>query len=96
MDKTYYKYLNDVITEMMAREMTVSMIRSLFDSVYYVAFYQKTFLGSKNPETEALARWSLGDARDHLDHLIVRFEFDFELAEKVRYLARSPLSCDSY
>ena len=92
MDKKYYEFLGDLVNEMGSRDMTVGSYRSIFDHIYYVSFYLKRFLESKTPETEALARWSLGDARDKLDHIMQVLCFDNSLKEKIRYIAKSPLS----
>lgn len=92
MDNKYYEFLGDLVNEMGSRDMTVGSYRSIFDHIYYVSFYQKRFLESETPESEALARWSLGDARDNLEHLMQVLCFDNSLKEKIRYIAKSPLS----
>ena len=93
MDKKYHEFLSDLLKEMGSRYMTANIYRSLFDHIYYVSFYQKCFLDSGTPEQEALARWSLGDARDNLEHIMQVLCFDDSLKEKIRYIAKSPLSC---
>lgn len=92
MDKKYHVFLSDLINEMGSRYMTVNVYRSLFDHIYYVSFYQRRFLESSTPEEESLARWSLGDARDNLEHIMQVLCFDDSLKEKIRYIAKSPLS----
>lgn len=92
MDNKYYEFLGDLINEMGSRDMTVGSYRSIFDQIYYVSFYQKRFLESETSEEEALARWSLGDARDNLEHIMQVLCFDNSLKEKIRYVAKSPLS----
>lgn len=92
MDKKYYEFLGDLVNEMGSRDMTVGSYRSIFDHIYYVSYYQKRFLESETPEVEALARWSLGDARDNLEHIMQVLCFDNSLKEKIRYIAKSPLS----
>ena len=89
----YYEFLGDLVNEMGARDMTVGSYRSIFDHIYYVSFYQKRLLDSKTPEEESLARWSLGDARDNLEHIMQVLCFDDSLKEKIRFIAKSPLSC---
>lgn len=92
MDNKYYEFLGDLVNEMGSRDMTVGSYRSIFDHIYYVSFYQKRFLESETPESEALARWSLDDARDNLEHIMQVLCFDNSLKEKIRYIAKSPLS----
>lgn len=92
MDKKYYEFLGDLVNEMGSRDMTVGSYRSIFDHIYYVSFYQKRFLESETREAEALARWSLGEAQDNLDHIMQVLCFDDSLKEKIRYIATSPLS----
>lgn len=92
MDKKYYEFLGDLINEMGSRKMTVGSYRLIFDHIYYVSFYQKQFLESETPEQEALARWSLDEARDRLDHTMQVLCFDTSLRVKIRYIAKSPLS----
>lgn len=93
MDKKYHEFLRDLLNEIGGRNMTVGVYRSLFDHIYYVSYYQKRFLDSSTPEEESLARWSLGDARDNLEHIMQVLCFDDSLKEKIRYIAKSPLSC---
>lgn len=92
MDNKYYEFLGDLVKEMGSRDMTVGSYRSIFDHIYYVSFYQKRFLESGTPEQEALARWSLRDARNNLEHIMQVLCFDNSLKEKIRYIAKSPLS----
>lgn len=92
MDNKYYEFLGALVNEMGSRDMTVGSYRSIFDHIYYVSFYQKRFLESETPESEALARWSLDDARDNLEHIMQVLCFDNSLKEKIRYIAKSPLS----
>lgn len=92
MDNKYYEFLGDLVNEMGSRDMTVGSYRSIFDHIYYVSFYQKRFLESETPEAEAIARWSLSDARDNLEHIMQVLCFDNSLKEKIRYIAKSPLS----
>lgn len=92
MDNKYYEFLGDLVHEMGSRDMTVGSYRSIFDHIYYVSFYQKRLLESETPEGESLARWSLGDARDNLEHIMQVLCFDSSLKEKIRYIAKSPLS----
>lgn len=92
MDNKYYEFLGDLVNEMRSRDMTVGSYRSIFDHIYYVSVYQKRFLESETPEGEALARWSLGEARDNLEHIMQVLCFDNSLKEKIRYIAKSPLS----
>lgn len=93
MDNKYYEYLRDLVIDMEMRYMNVGAYRSLFDHIYYVSFYQKAFHESKTPEQESLARWSLGDAQDNLEHIMKVLDFDVSLRVKIRYIAKSPLSC---
>lgn len=92
MDNKYYECLRDLVNEMGERFMNVGAYRSLFDHIYYVSFYQRAFHESNTPESEALARWSLGDARDNLEHIMRVLDFDDSLKEKIRYIANSSLS----
>lgn len=92
MDKKYHDFLSDIIKEMGSRYMTVNFYRSLFDRIYYVSFYYRQFIASSTPEEESLARWSLGDARDELEHIMQVLCFDDSLKEKIRYIAKSRLS----
>lgn len=93
MDIKYYNYIRDLVIDMEMRSMSVGSYRSIFDHIYYVSYYQKRFFDSSTPESEALARWSLGDARDNLEHIMKVLDFDDSLKEKIRYIASSPLSC---
>lgn len=92
MDYDYYNYIRDLVIDMEMRAMPVSSYRSIFDHIYYVSFYKRAFHESKTPEQESLARWSLGDARDNLEHIMQVLDFDDSLKEKIRYIANSSLS----
>lgn len=92
MDNKYYNYIGCIVTELGSRDVTVAVYRHLFNAIYYVAFYRQQFLQSQTPETEALARWSLGDARDNLDRIMTELSFDNSLKDMVRYVAESNLS----
>ena len=92
MDNKYYECLRDLVIDMEMRFMNAGAYRSIFDHIYYVSFYQRAFHESSTPESEALARWSLGDARDNLEHIMQVLDFDDSLKEKIRYIANSSLS----
>lgn len=92
MDKKYYEFLGNLVNEMGSRDMTVGSYRLIFDYIYYVSYYKKRFLESETRESEALARWSLDDARGDLEHIMQVLCFDNSLKEKIRYIANSPLS----
>lgn len=92
MDKKYYDCLSALLMEMGSRDFTAYMYRKVFDAIYYVAFYYQSFKKSGTPESEALARWSLGDVRGILERLMSDYGFDDALKRQVRYLAESELS----
>lgn len=92
MDKKYYYYVGCIVAELARRGFTVATYRHLFNAIYYVAYYRQQFLQSETSETEALARWSLGDARDNLDRIMTELSFDSPLKDQVRYVAESNLS----
>ena len=89
MDNKYYEYLGSIVIDMELRAMKIGAYRSLFDHIYYVSLWRKRLVESQTPEQAAMARWSVGDARDNLQV----FEFSDPLKEKIRYVADSPLSC---
>lgn len=93
MDNKYYEYIRDLVSDMEMRGMSVGSYRSIFDHVYYVSLYKKRFHESTSPESEALARWSMNDAKDNLEHIMQVLGFEDSLKEKIRYIANSPLSC---
>lgn len=93
MDNKYYEYIRDMVIDMEMRGMSVGSYRSIFDHIYYVSFYQKRFHESTTPESKALARWSMNDAKDNLEHIMQVLGFEDSLKEKIRYIAKSPLSC---
>lgn len=93
MDNKYYEYIRDLVIDMEMRGMSVGSYRSIFDHIYYVSFYKKRFHESTSPESEALARWSMNDAKDNLEHIMQVLGFEDSLKEKIRYIAKSPLSC---
>lgn len=92
MDKKYYDCLGALVTEMGSRDFTAYMYRKVFDTIYCVAYYRQQFEKSETPESEALARWSLGDARGLLNKLMSDYGFDDALKRQVRYLSESELS----
>lgn len=92
MDKKYYYCIGCIVAELGRRGFTLAVYRHLFNAIYYVAFYRQQFLQSQTPETEALARWSLGDARDNLNRIMSDLSFDDPLKDQVRYVAESNLS----
>lgn len=93
MDNKYYDDLACIVNDMELRAMKVGAYRSLFDHIYYVSWYRKMLLDAETPEGTSLARWSLGDARDNLEHIMQVLDFTDSLKEKIRYVADSPLSC---
>lgn len=92
MDKKYYDCLGALVNEMGSRDFTAYMYRKVFDAIYCVAFYRQQFEKSETPESEALARWSLGDARALLGKLMSDYGFDDALKRQVRYVSESELS----
>lgn len=92
MNKKYYDCLGALVNEMGSRDFTAYMYRKIFDAIYYVAYYRQQFENSETPESEALARWSLGDARSILNRLMSDYGFDDELKRQVRYVSESELS----
>lgn len=92
MDNQYFINIRDLVIDMEMRSMSVGSYRSIFDHIYYVSFYQKRFKESSTSEEEALARWSLKDACDNLEHIMQVLDFNDSLKEKIRYIAKSPLS----
>lgn len=92
MDKKYYDCLGALTLEMVTRDFTAYMYRKVFDMIYCVAYYRQQFEKSETPESEALARWSLGDARGALNKLMSDYGFDEALKRQVRYLSESELS----
>lgn len=93
MDYKYYEYLGSIVIDMELRAMNVGAYRSLFDHIYYVSLWRKRLIESQTHEQTAMARWSVGDARDNLEHIMQVLEFSDPLKEKIRYVADSPLSC---
>lgn len=93
MDNKYYEYLGCIVIDMELRAMKVGEYRSLFDHIYYVSLYRMKLLEAETPEGASLARWSLSDARDNLEHIMKVLDFTDPLKEKIRYVADSPLSC---
>lgn len=94
MDYQYFNYLSSIVIDMELRAMKVEAYRSLFDHIYYVSWYRYKLHESETPEQASLARWSLSDARDKLEHIMQLLDFTDLLKEKIRYVADSPLSCD--
>lgn len=92
MDNKYYEYLGDIVIDMELRAMKVGSYRSLFDHIYYVSWYRMKLLEAETPEQTSLARWSLSDARNNLEHIMQVLDFTDPLKEKIRYVADSPLS----
>lgn len=92
MDNQYFIFIRDLVIDMEMRSMSVGSYRSIFDHIYYVSYYKKRFHESSTSEEEALARWSLGDARTNLEHIMQVLDFNDSLKEKIRYIANSPLS----
>lgn len=92
MDKKYYDCLGSLVSEMSSREFTAYMYRKVFDAIYCVAYYRQQFEKSETPESEALARWSLGDARGLLNKLMSDYGFGSVLQCQVRYLSECELS----
>lgn len=60
----------------------------VYDKIRLVIFYRKQLDLAETPETEALARWSLGDARNDLDALMSAKCFPEIIRHKVRSLSR--------
>lgn len=92
MDNKYYEYLGHIVIDMELRAMKVGAYRSLFDHIYYVSWYRMKLLEAETPEGASLARWSLSEARDNLEHIMKVLDFTDPLKEKIRYVADSPLS----
>ena len=92
MDNKYYDCLGALVNEMGSRDFTAYMYRKIFDAIYCVAFYRQQLVKSETPESEALARWSLGDARNLLNDRMSEYGFDDDLKRQVRYVSESELS----
>ncbi len=60
----------------------------VYDKIRLVIFYRKQLDLAETPETEALARWSLNDARNDLDALMNAKCFPEIIRHKVRSLSR--------
>lgn len=65
----------------------IFLAHKLLSQVYNVIWYRHQIQMAKTPETESLARWSLGDAREALDKTLCSMNLCDLDRKMVRYIA---------